>query len=73
MAEPGGLLSLGSHKVGHDWSDLAAAAAAKYILTNIINVCNLVSNNSQPKKCVYVCAHMGREKENMTEVNSYKI
>ena len=24
--EPGGLLSLGSHSVGHDWSDLAAAA-----------------------------------------------
>ena len=27
MAEPGGLLSMGSHRVGHDWSDLAAAAA----------------------------------------------
>ena len=26
--EPGGLLSTGSHRVGHDWSDLAAAAAA---------------------------------------------
>ena len=25
--EPGGLLSLGSHRVGHDWSNLAAAAA----------------------------------------------
>ena len=25
--EPGGLLSMGSHRVGHDWSDLAAAAA----------------------------------------------
>ena len=25
-AEPGGLLSLGSHRVGHDWSDLGAAA-----------------------------------------------
>ena len=25
--EPGGLLSLGSHRVGQDWSDLAAAAA----------------------------------------------
>ena len=27
-AEPGGLPSLGSHRVGHDWIDLAAAAAA---------------------------------------------
>ena len=25
--KPGGLPSLGSHRVGHDWSDLAAAAA----------------------------------------------
>ena len=25
--EPGGLLSMGSHRVGHDWSDFAAAAA----------------------------------------------
>ena len=26
MGEPGGLLSMGSHRVGHDWSDLATAA-----------------------------------------------
>ena len=29
--EPGGLPSMGSHGVGHDWSDLAAAAAAQGI------------------------------------------
>ena len=29
MAEPGGLPSMGSHRVGHDWSDLAAAAATQ--------------------------------------------
>ena len=28
MGEPGGLLSMGSHRVRHDWSDLAATAAA---------------------------------------------
>ena len=27
--EPGGLPSMGSRRVGHDWSDLAAAAAAR--------------------------------------------
>ena len=27
-AESGGLPSMGSHRVGHDWSDLAGAAAA---------------------------------------------
>ena len=28
MGEPGWMLSMESHRVGHDWSDLAAAAAA---------------------------------------------
>ena len=28
MGEPGGLPSMGSHRVGHDFNDLAAAAAA---------------------------------------------
>ena len=32
--EPGGLPSMGSHRVGHDWSDLAAAAAARCFLTS---------------------------------------
>ena len=27
-AGPGGVPSMGSHRIGHDWSDLAAAAAA---------------------------------------------
>ena len=31
MGEPGGLPSMGSHRVGHKWSDLAAAAAAGII------------------------------------------
>ena len=26
--KPGGLLSMGSHRVGHDWSNLAVATAA---------------------------------------------
>ena len=30
--EPGGLPSMGSHRVGHDWSDLAAAAAAVFLI-----------------------------------------
>ena len=28
MGESGGLPSMGSHRVRHDWSDIAAAAAA---------------------------------------------
>ena len=34
--EPGGLPSMGSHRVGYDWSDLAAAAAAAWYLNNIL-------------------------------------
>ena len=34
MGEPGGLPSMGSHRVGHDWSDLAAAAAWLLFILN---------------------------------------
>ena len=34
MGEPGGLPSMGLHRVGHDWSDLAAAAAPCVILSS---------------------------------------
>ena len=34
MGEPGGLLSMGSHRVGHDWSDLAAYEACTNHWTN---------------------------------------
>ena len=37
VEEPGGLLSKGSHRVGHDWSDLAAAAA-KCVLTSYFGI-----------------------------------
>ena len=29
--EPGGLLSTGSHRVGHDWNDLAAKPSKKFL------------------------------------------
>ena len=38
MGEPGGLLSMGSHGVGHDWSDLAAAAAAAATLSQVPSI-----------------------------------
>ena len=34
---PGGLLSMGSHRVGHDWSDLAAAAASTLFHSQFIS------------------------------------
>ena len=39
--KPGGLPSMGSHRVGHDWSDLAAAAGWLYPKRQIIaHVCD---------------------------------
>ena len=35
MGEPGGLPSMGSHRVGHDWSDLAAAARSSLDFTGV--------------------------------------
>ena len=36
MGEPGGLPSMGSHRVEHDWSDLAAAAGYQFFLSWIV-------------------------------------
>ena len=48
MGEPGGLPSMGSHRVGHDWRDLAAAAvcftsSAPYSMLPFHLVCFLIS------------------------------
>ena len=44
-AEPGGLPSMGSHRVRHNWSDLAAATAAVFLIGDL-----LLQDNSS--KCV---------------------
>ena len=44
MGEPSGLPSMGSHRVRHDWSNLAAAAA-------VISIHNLL--NKESKKCYF--------------------
>ena len=43
MGEPGGLLSMGLQRVGHDWSDLAAAAAAAEYLSPPLHLLPLVA------------------------------
>ena len=42
--EPGGLPSMGSHRVGHDWSDLAAAAAHSLKINKCIKYMPLSEN-----------------------------
>ena len=46
--EPGGLPSMGSHRVGHDWSDLAAAAAAKSFGLCFVRSFHLAEVNEVP-------------------------
>ena len=41
MGEPDGLPSMGSHRVGHDWSDLAAAAAACMVKRYPFYICTI--------------------------------
>ena len=59
MGEPGGLLSMGSHRVGHDWSDLAAArpknyrwAKMKNLITQIMMKIILGTARSLSKACL---------------------
>ena len=56
MAEPGGLPSTGSHRVRHNWSDSAAAAANKIeqpILWQVINFKDWFFSFKRVKNCVH--------------------
>ena len=48
--EPGGLPSMGSHRVGHDWSNLAAAAYANYTDGRLSSIYGLLIKNVHVSK-----------------------
>ena len=50
MGEPGGLPSMGSHRVGHDWSDLAAAAGELLVVDGIMEI-KLTSSSPKHMGC----------------------
>ena len=67
--EPGGLSSMGSHRVGHDWSELAVAAAAaacrqrrQWHPTPV-----LLPGNSHWWRSLVGCSPWGHEESDMTE------
>ena len=69
--KPGGLLSMGSHRVGHDWCDLAAAAAAvsqsvirrrQWLLTPV-----LLPGKSHWRRSLVGCSPWGRKESDTTE------
>ena len=49
-AEPGELPSMGSHRVGHDWSDLAAAAALNIYILSSLHVQHCPRGERTPKE-----------------------
>ena len=52
--EPGGLPSMGSHRVGHNWSDLAAAAASNiYSCIEMVNLHPHETSLSTRVQCLY--------------------
>ena len=44
MGKPGGLPSMGSHRVGHDWSDLAIAIAKNVQTTTQLHASHTLAN-----------------------------
>ena len=55
--EPGGLLCMGSHRVGHDWSDLAAAAAAAASTGfGSTDIFFMVTLSPWRKQCINLCS-----------------
>ena len=55
MGKPGGLPSMGSHRVGHNWNDLAAAAAAAAALGLSCDIQDLWSSLRHNESLVAAC------------------
>ena len=49
MGEPGGLPSMGSHRVRHGWRDLAAAAAEVFMIDKVNKSAYWLSNQISPR------------------------
>ena len=71
MREPGGLQSMGSHRVRQDWSDLVAAAEVKQ---TVKHVCfSYMFPNPRPGSCFYktifeICDIMSTNRGSINEV-----
>ena len=56
MGEPGGLPSMGSHRVRQDWSDLAAAAAARiFMIFLCMGMCKSLGSLKFFPRCISKC------------------
>ena len=67
MGEPGGLPSMGSHGVGHNWSDLAAAAAVTQWRRQCHPTPVLLPGKSRGWRSLEGCSSWGRWGSDTTE------
>ena len=65
--EPGRLPSMGSHRVGHNWSDLAAAAAARYWRRQWQPTPVLLPGKSHGRRSLVGYSAWGRKESGTTE------
>ena len=61
MGETGGLPSMGSHRVGHHWSDLAAAAAAAHMRVSRVFEYSITCGAQWQKSSRNVCSAFLKE------------
>ena len=65
--KPGWLPSMGSHRVEHDWSDAAAAAAAACLIMEAEKTHSLVSGSWKPRKAGNVTQWVWKLKNKETD------
>ena len=80
MGEPGGLLSMGSHRVGHNWSDLAVAVATKtffffnfFIVRYFIILCWFLPYNHMNQPQVYICPLSLEPTSHLTHILPFRL
>ena len=71
MAGPGGLPSMGSHRDGQDWNDLAAAAAAFFM--NDIQVNSKLALCSNKHNLILKTTHKVKNITKVSQQTWYKV
>ena len=71
--EPSGLPSMGSHRVGHDWSDLAAAAAEYLRTASKKYICFTIMQTTDVKLYQVQFLTNLKQKKKKLNVNEFRI
>ena len=63
--EPSGLPSMGSHRVGHNWSDLAAAAYLPFVAKLLYNLAPTLASSKQFSQANLRCCLPGLKSQEL--------